>query len=238
MNKKVSFVIVMVVLSGLLLSACGVKSPTTDFTRQINVSGKGEVYLIPDIAYVNIGVRSEELDVATALSENNTQAKAIATVLSDLGVDPKDIQTTAFNVYPFQNYGPDGMPSDTKYVVENTVYVKVRELDKLGELLDAVVRKGANTINGIQFDVQDRAQAESDARRLAVQDATNKATELADVAGVQLGDILSINVYSSGTPIPMYDAKGGGYNADMSAAPIASGQLVITADANMTYQLK
>src|SRR5665648_164897 len=228
MRKKFSFVIV-VMLMAVVLGACAPQSAANDINRSISVTGTGEVYLVPDIAYVYIGTRSEAVDVASALSDNNQQAQSISTVLSDMGVDPKDIQTTAFNVYPMQNYGPDGQPTETKYVVENTVFVKVRQLQKLGELLDAVVRKGANQINGITFDVEDRAQAESDARKLAVQNATDKAKELADAAGVELGQLLNLSVYSSGSPQPMYDAKGGGY-AVQSAAPIASGQLLVSAD--------
>jgi len=236
MRKKFSFVIV-VMLMAVVLGACAPQSAANDINRSISVTGTGEVYLVPDIAYVYIGTRSEAVDVASALSDNNQQAQSISTVLSDMGVDPKDIQTTAFNVYPMQNYGPDGQPTETKYVVENTVFVKVRQLQKLGELLDAVVRKGANQINGITFDVEDRAQAESDARKLAVQNATDKAKELADAAGVELGQLLNLSVYSSGSPQPMYDAKGGGY-AVQSAAPIASGQLLVSADANLSYELK
>ena len=236
MKKKFSFVLVIMVLA-IALSACSPKSSENVVARTINVTGSGEVYLLPDIAYVYVGTRSEADDVATALNDNNKQAQGISSVLSELGVDPKDIQTTSFNVYPLQNYGPDGQPMDIKYVVENTVFIKVRELQRLGELLDAVVRKGANQINGISFDVEDREQAESDSRKLAVQDATKKAQELADAAGVELGQLMNLNVYSSGSPQPMYDAKGGGYAAQ-SAAPIASGQLVISAEANLSYELK
>jgi hypothetical protein len=236
MRKKFSFAMVIMIVA-VLLSACSPQTPSKDVGRSINVNGKGEVYLVPDIAYVYVGTRSEAVDVAAALSDNNKQAQAIADVLSEMGVDPKDIQTTAFNVYPMQNYSPDGQPMETKYVVENTVFIKVRQLQKLGELLDAVVRKGANQINGITFDIEDRSQAESDARKLAVQDATNKAKELADAAGVELGQLLNLNVYSSGNPQPMYDAKGGGYAAQ-SSAPIASGQLLVSAEANLSYELK
>lgn len=237
MFKKFSILMVIVILAGIL-SACAGQSNPGQMTPQINVSGKGEVYLVPDIAYVYIGTRSESADVATSLSENIKQAQDIASTLQNLGVDPIDIQTTSFNVYPVQNYGPDGQVTDTKYVVENTVFVKVRELTRLGELLDAVVRSGANNINGINFDVENREQAEAEARKMAVQDATQKAQELAEAAGVSLGEILSLNVYSSGSPQPVYDAKGGGYAASGAQVPVASGQLLITAEASVTYGLK
>lgn len=237
MKKKMLFVSLFVLLA-VILSSCSAVGVNDKSLRTMSVSGRGEVYLIPDIAYINIGTRSEALDVATALSDNNKQAKSISSVLSEMGIDPLDIQTTAFNVYPFQNYGMDGQPMELKYVVENTVNVKVRDLNRLGEILDAVVRSGANQINGISFDIEDRKQAESEARRLAIQDATEKAQELAGLAGISLGEVQNISVYSNGNPQPVYDAKGGGYYAEASAAPIASGQMIISADANLVYSLK
>lgn len=237
MKKKMLFVSLFVLLA-VILSSCSAVGVNEKSLRTMSVSGRGEVYLIPDIAYINIGTRSEALDVATALADNNKQAKSISAVLSEMGIDPLDIQTTAFNVYPYQNYGMDGLPMDLKYVVENTVNVKVRDLNRLGEILDAVVRSGANQINGISFDVEDRKQAESEARRLAIQDATEKAQELAGLASISLGEVQNISVYSNGNPQPVYDAKGGGYYSDASAAPIASGQMIISADANLVYSLK
>lgn len=236
--KKIILFISMLVLLAIVLSSCVGASLNEKNIRSMSVSGRGEVYLIPDIAYINIGTRSEALEVATALSENNKQAQSISAILSEMGIDPLDIQTTAFNVYPYQNYGMDGQPTELKYVVENTVNVKVRNLNSLGEVLDAVVRSGANQIFGITFDVEDRKQAEADARRLAIQDATEKAQELAGLTGITLGEIMNISVYSNGSPQPVYDAKGGGYAMPQSAAPIASGQMVITADASLTYALK
>lgn len=237
MKKKLVF-ISLIALLAIVLSSCAGAPLSESNIRTMSVSGRGEVYLIPDIAYINIGTRSQAIDVASALSDNNKQAQAISSVLSEMGIDPLDIQTTAFNVYPFQNYGMDGQPTELMYIVENTVNVKVRELNRLGEILDAVVRSGANQINGISFDVEDRKQAEADARRLAIQDATEKAQELADLAGTQLGDLQNISVYSNGSPQPVYNAKGGGYIAVDSAAPVSSGQMIVTADANLVYKLK
>lgn len=238
--KKPVFIFLLGVLMVAMLAACQPVDKTQpqgyNMLPQINVNGTGKVYLVPDIAYVYIGVRSQADDVATALNENNAQAQAIANTLKERNVAAEDIQTTAFNVYPQQEYLPSGEIGKTFYVVENTVFVKVRELQNLGSLLDAVVRSGANSINGISFDVQDRASAEAEARRLAIEDAKAKAVELAANAGVELGDLYSASVYSSGGAMPVFEAKGGA--AYDSTAPIAAGQLVIQADANMTYYIK
>ncbi|MDZ4159907.1 MAG: SIMPL domain-containing protein, partial [Anaerolineaceae bacterium] len=114
-------------------------------TRQMTASGIGQVFLTPDIVYVSIGVESRAENVSTALTRNNAQAKAIANALEAMGVEAKDIQTSAFNVYPQTTYNPLGEPGPVEYVVNNTVYVTVRDLQSMGKLLDTVVRAGANT---------------------------------------------------------------------------------------------
>jgi len=235
---------IFVVLAGLiivgLLAACQGTVPTNNAYNQIpmiNVAGTGKVYVAPDIANVYLGVRSQASDVGSALSQNNAQATAIASTLQEQGVAAEDIQTTAFNVYPQQNYNPDGTPMETVYVVENTVYIKVRNLTNLGGLLDSVIKAGANTINGINFGLEDSTAAEAEARKLAIEDAKAKAEELATLSGVTLGQLYSVNVYSSGGPQPVYEAKGGAA-AQGAGTPIAAGQLVIQMEASMSYAIK
>ncbi|MCX8025973.1 MAG: SIMPL domain-containing protein, partial [Thermanaerothrix sp.] len=204
MKKPLLFVLLALAMVGLLAGCIQVQpAPPAESPRTLNVSGNGKVYVVPDMAYVYVGVRTEAEDVTSALSANNQQAQAIVNLLKERGVAEKDIQTSAFNVYPTQEYGPNGEVIRTKYVVENTVFITVRDLSQLGSLLDAVVRAGANNIYGISFDVADRAKAEAEARRLAVEDAKARAQELAEAAGVTLGEVQNVSVYSSASPIPV-----------------------------------
>ncbi len=210
--------------------------------RTMNVNGSGKVTLVPDIAHISIGVRTEREEVSEALNGNSTQAEKIAQALKDMGVEEKDIQTTSFNVYPMQNYDNEGKVTKTTYVVENTVYVTVRDLADLGKLLDTTVKAGANNIYGINFDVNDEAKksAVEQARDLAIQDAKAKAEAIAASSGVSLGDIQNINVYSSGGVTPIYDSKygiGGAETAQMNV-PISAGSLIITFEASLTYEIK
>ncbi len=125
-------------------------------------------------------------------------------------------------------------------MVDNTVYVTLRDIDKLGELLDAVVKAGSNSINSIQFDVADREAALSEARQLAVANGQKQAEELATAAGVKLGQVLSINSSSPSAPVPMYDYKlgiGGAATAE-AAVPISTGQLIITLDVYLSYEIQ
>ncbi len=211
-----------------------------DPMRTISVVGSGQVYLVPDVAYIYIGVHSQSENVSTALKDNNEQARQVSDALQELGVDEKDIQTTSFNIYPSQQYEPGtGAVTGTLYMVDNTVYVTVRDLDRLGELLDTVVRSGANSINGITFDVVDKKSAQSEARDLAMKNAHEQAEELARVSELSLGEIQSISTGYTSSPMAkeMYGIGGGGM-APSSYTPVSAGQLVLSADVSVTYQLK
>ena len=243
MNTKSIFVAGALMLA-VLVSACG--GPTTinqaapEAIRTISVSGSGQAFLVPDIAYIYLGVHTEKLTASEAVTENNTQTQAMIEALTDFGIDAKDIRTTNFSIWPSDKYDPQtGLPTGEKtYMVDNTVYVTVRELDTLGDLLDTVVAAGANTVNSIQFDVAEKDEALKDARAEAVKDAQAKAQELAEASGLSLGEIHSIE-FLDNQPYPFFEGKGGG-GADVAAAavPIQPGQLTFNVMVNVSYVLK
>jgi uncharacterized protein len=245
MNKK-SLLILTSLLVFVLITACSVpvvptQESTADSTgsRQMSVTGTGKVNVAPDIAYINIGVNSQSADVGEALDLNNQKSESVTKALIENGVAAQDIQTTSFNIWPQQQYNQMGEMTGTTYVVDNVVNVTVRDLSKLGQLLETSVQAGANSINSIQFDVSDRDSAVSEARDLAVQNAKAQAAELATLAGVELGEITNISVGGGGVPVPMYSGMGGGagYAAEASV-PVSAGQMVISSDVNITYALK
>lgn len=237
MNKKSNLIFIFVSLMVIgLLTSCASASPGTENIRTMSVSGTGRVTVVPDIATINVGVRTEADNVQDALEGNTAQANTISQVLQELGVAKEDIQTSNFNVYPAERYDPlTGQTEGQYFVVENTVSVTVRDLSNLGEALSAVVEAGANTIYGINFNLEDRESAVAEARELAIQDAKAKAEAIAEEAGVSLGDLLNISVYSSNTPVTYFDAKGGAYAE--AAVPIAAGTLTISMECNLSYEI-
>jgi uncharacterized protein len=232
-----------IVLLAPVLVACSSRAfaqtptPASASPRTISVTGKGEVPLTPDIARITIGVRTQGVDVAEAVASNNTQAQEVVEALQEMGVAERDIQTSNFSIYPQQQYDERGQVIDTTFVVENTVYVTVRELESLGDLLDVAVGRGANSIYGIQFDVEEKGGAVSEARQVAVEDARAQAQELAEAAGVQLGDIQSISAISS-YPGPIFDGRGAAAEQAASTVPISPGQLIITAEVSVVYEIQ
>ena len=238
--KTKFYLVATLALLALLVSACGpatINQAAPPPVRSVSVSGAGSANLVPDIAYIYVGVHTEKPSAAEAVDENNAQTQKMIQALKDFGIAAKDIRTTNFSIWPQDKYDPmTGTPTGQKtYVVDNTVYVTVRDLGKLGELLDTVVAAGANTVNSIQFDVADKSKALKQARAEAVKNAAEQAKELADAAGVKLGEVQTISYYDS-APYPVFDGKGGGGGAAMEAAvPIQPGQLTFTVTVTVTY---
>lgn len=239
--KKNALLIASIVVIGSLLAACQAAPAnvggTQPIQRSISAWAQGQVYLTPDLARIMIGVHSQSNSVNEALEENNAKAQAVSDALVALGVDPKDIQTSNFSVYPQQQYGPNGeMTGEVTYMVDNAVNVTVRDLTKLGSMLDTVVNTGANAINGIQFDVSDKEEAMVTARKNAIDNAKRQAAEIAEAAGVTLGEIITVTVNNTGSSIPLYDSKGMAQGA--SDVPISAGQLSIIVEATVTYAIQ
>jgi uncharacterized protein YggE len=241
MYKK-TFVITGLMLFAILLSACsGVAVAQSDGTvnRSLSVTGNGRSYLSPDIAHIMIGVHTEGSDAAEAVDSNNANVQKIKDTLSDYDIKPEEIQTTNFSIWPNQQYDQTGKMTGIIYMVDNSLRVTLRDLDQIGELLNTVIDAGANRIEGIQFDVEDRSVALSEARELAVENAEEQAQELAKAAGLSLGSIQSISTSGTSIPYPMFEGIGGG--GDGAAAglsvPVSPGQLVVTVDVFTTYEL-
>jgi uncharacterized protein YggE len=239
MTKKISLLSVLLMV-GLLMTACSTPSAITVSSPaqipQISASGSGLVHVVPDIVYLYIGVRTQGSTVAAALKTNNQSAKDIKDALVAQNVAEKDIQTSSFNIYP-QQYDTAGKPVPTFYVVENTVYVTIRNLDAIGTILDLVAVTGANSINGVYFDLSNKEAAQEQARQMAVEEAKKQAEQIAKLTGVKLGKLININVYSSGAPYAV-EGKGGGGSAMAGASvPVSTGQMTITADASLAYEI-
>jgi uncharacterized protein YggE len=249
MRTKTTFVVTFLILAALLAGVAGAAYAQTDtpaaqgdeakVTRTVTVSGSGKVYLTPDIAYITIGVHTEGDNAAEAVASNNAQTQKVIDAIKAEGIADKDIQTTNFSIYPQQEYDTDGKPTGkVKYIVDNSVFVTVRDITKVGDVLDAAVKAGANSISGIQFDVADKTAALSEARKAAVEDAKVKAEELASAAGVSLGEVQTISEYTSGGPQPMYDVRSAAPMAEAASVPVQAGQMLLTVDVTMVYEIR
>jgi len=234
MRNKLVFVLILA--ATLALSACGT-APQATAPRSMSVTGLGEVPLQPDIAYIYIGVHTEAESAAEAVSANNLGSQKLMSALEAAGVAAEDIRTSNFSIWTNTPYGADGMPTAPVYMVDNTIYLTVRDLAGLGGLLDAAVKAGANSINSIQFDVTDKSAALAEARAQAVKAARQQAEELAKAAGVTLGEVQSIQYYDA-TPYYSFEGKGMGGGGVAMEAPINPGTMQISATVTISYEIK
>jgi len=233
------FIPTILLIAAVAVSACSatVQLGQTQ-PRTINVTGNAQVILAPDIAYISIGVHSEAKSAAEAVASNNSQTQAVIDAIKGQGVDAKDIQTTNFSVYQQEKFAPTGESLGTFFMTDNTVYVTMRDITKIGDILDAAINAGANTIYGISFDVQDKEAALATGRDQAMTDAQAQAEALAIAAGVTLGDVQSISYYSS-SPSPIYyDNKAAGMGGGGASVPISAGQLTLSVSVSVVYGIK
>ncbi len=227
------------ILAGFLLapSAPALAASDTD-KRTISLSGTGVAKARPDTAHISTGVVSEAVSAREALDKSNGTMSRVVTELKAQGLDPKDIQTTDFSVQPRYRRFKDGKPPEIiGYRVVNSVLVKVRQLERLGEILDKVVTLGANRIGGIAFSVDDPAALQDAARKRAVQNAIRKARLYAEAAGAKLGKVMKISEGASHRP-PRPVLARAALRSDAAAAPIEPGEATLQVRVDVTWELE
>jgi uncharacterized protein len=182
------------ILTVLLLYLATVPAAAQTASHTISMTGQGEVRAAPDTVTLTAGVTAQAPTAAAALAANSSRMAAVMAALKQQGVSDKDMQTANFSVSPQYAGNNDSQPQRLiGYQVTNEVQVRLEDVRKLGAVLDSLVLAGSNQMNGINFGVRDTAELLTQARNLAVADATAKAQVYAKAAGVSLGPILSIS---------------------------------------------
>ena len=223
MSKNIKFLLIVTLLAASLLTIAvvnaaaklgsqvspvsAVQAESLAAPRTITVVGEGRVSMEPDIALINVGVEARAKTVSEAKDEVDTQMADIAHALQSAGVAEKDIQTSSYYIHYMRESIPNGrvgsaLEIQEEYSVSNMVRVTVREVGKAGDVLDAVVQAGANQVYGVSFTVSDESTWKSHARAKAITDARSRAQELANLADVGLGEVISVSEIIGGMSIP------------------------------------
>ena len=206
----------------------------------IMVTGEGRVDVAPDLATISLGVTNEADTAKEALDANTAALQAAIDRLKAAGIEDRDIQTSGLSLGPRYDYNrtnPDGSAQITGFIASNMVTVRVRVLDQLGAVLDAVVTDGANTLGGVSFGLQEPDPVLDEARKDAVADARRKAELYAAAAGVTLGKVRSIAEQSGfAVPMPMPMAEASLSKA-AAPVPIAGGEVSVTANVTIVYEI-
>jgi uncharacterized protein len=204
------------------------------------VAGEAAVTAVPDVATVSSGVVTREPTAGAALKANAAAMAKVMETVKAAGVADRDVATSGFAVQPQYDYGDGSSPRAPKlvgYEVRNMVTVRSRAVDRLGELIDALVGAGSNEIEGLSFEVSDREKRSDEARRAAMDDARRRAALLAESAGARLGAVLSIEeAADQEPPVRPFAARAKALDA-APATPIARGEQEIRARVTVKWRL-
>jgi uncharacterized protein YggE len=209
----------------------------TGTDRQILVSGEGRVEVAPDLAVITLGVSKEAKEAGEAMALVSEDMFAVVQELRAVGIADKDLQTQQISLQPVWSnggsYNSSGERRITGFLAANTVNLRVRDLDQLGEVLDRVLRAGANQFQGLRFDVADHALLQDQMRASAVADARHKAEQLAAAAGVTLGPVRTITDQDHGGGRPMMAME----MSRSGAMPIEAGELSFSHNVQVVFDL-
>ncbi len=260
MKNRIFALSLLVLAAGLVLTGCNGSSagnaaattaskattaaPSVIVSSQqegIWVSGQGKVSAAPDIAILTLGVEVQDTSVAQAQAKAADAMTSIQAVLRDSGIAAKDIQTRYFNISQVTRWDPERQESKvTGYRVTNTVTARIRNLDNVGKIIDAVAAAGGDytRINGISFSIEDTTALLEQAREKAMADARAKAEQLARLAGVTLGSptYISESGYTPRAPTPMI-GKAESLAAGVET-PISAGELEVYASVQVGYAIR
>lgn len=207
----------------------------------IVVSGEGDAAVAPDLAIISLGVAETRKTAREALDVANAAMTAVVDALKKQGIAPRDLQTSGLSIQAQYNYpqNEDGTPKPpilTGYMVSNTLTVRIRDLAKVGAVIDQAVTLGVNQGGDIRFTNVDAAKTVTEARTEAVKNAIAKAQTLADAAGVKLGRILEITESSNAEePRPLMSARMAKESDD--AVPVEAGENSYSVSVNVTFAI-
>lgn len=209
---------------------------------RITVTGEGEAWISPDMAVITLSVLREAETARAAMDESNAAMAAVIEAMKEEGVEPRDLQTSGLSINPQYVYPNDRndeeKPRIVGYQVTNTLTVRLRDLAKLGGVLDRSVSLGVNQGGNIVFTNDDPSEALTEARKRAVEDALARAQTLAEAAGVSVGDVLRISE-QTGMPQPRPLARAMRMEAAAdSAVPVEAGENSYKVQVNVTFEIE
>jgi uncharacterized protein YggE len=229
---------VLLVLQLLALVPGGARSGTVAEPSGITVMAEGKATGKPDLAMITLGVETRDSEAQKAAEQNNSQMANVMAALRAEGVAEEDVQTVDYSIRAEIDWENEEQRV-IGYVVVNSVLVKMRDTNKVGDVLDAATEAGANNVYSIQFTFDDPSALGEQARAEAMTEARKKAEALAQLAGVGLGRPRQINE-SFVEPWSLYAEKAyvPAPSADAGSTPVSPGQLEVTVQVQVTYDIR
>ena len=218
----------------LVFVLCASATTAAEQPRTISVTGTGSHAAAPDMAQVRLGVEVRARDARFALAASSDAMASILATLAEAGIEPRDAQTSGLSLHPEYDHSAKTRPI-IGYRAANMLSVRIRDIEKTGEVLDALSLAGANNIQSVSFAIAEPQALQDIARRGAVADARRKAELYAEEAGVTLGPLISLSEHGTRAPQPQMMEMA---RASMDAGvPIAEGEMTLRASISAVYEI-
>lgn len=203
---------------------------TEDERSKLSVTTTESVKVVPDIAFITLGVSTQGSSVDEAQKQNSTTANKVLDAVRQMGIADENIQTSNINVYKDYN-------DPSKYNVEVTYTIKVSPIDNVGKVIDSAIAAGANITYSLSFDIEDRDGVYMQALEKAMGSVTDKAQKLAEAGGLTIDRVLLVQE-SGGNYYPMADMSMMKAEGASDAISVVPGQMEVSATVTATYLLK
>ena len=217
----------------LCLTAVPVLAEGPESFRGITVSGTATVKGKPDVAFITLGVSTDDKDAGKAAQANARTSTKVIDAMTASGVQRSDIETVQYSVLPVMNY-QQNPPTAVGYRVSNVVRVKLKDLSKIGSVIDTAVDAGSNGVQGVRFDLDDSTKLRHQALLEAIKKAEADARLMAETLGIKMGKVVSASETGPVVPSPL---ELGAVRAEAVASPIIPGEIEVTAGVTVVYSI-
>ncbi|PJJ96178.1 hypothetical protein CO611_09750 [Lysobacteraceae bacterium NML03-0222] len=215
-------------------------TPVSQQGTLLAIEAEGHVQRVADIARISTGVSTQAADTQSAMRQNAEEMRKVLDALKQAGIAERDIQTSGISLSPQYRYSENQPPRVTGFQANNRVQVKVRELEKLGSIMDILVRAGANELHGPAFELDKPEAARDEARSRALTEARRRAERYASELGLKVRRIVSIDEGQqlAGMPAPMMmSARSAKAEAFDASTPVAVGENDIRVRLTVVFEL-
>lgn len=239
--KSVLGLLSLFLLVLVISTAVDINEKARETENTITISEKGTVYVKPDLAITAASVVTEKTTVEAAMAENTAKMNAVIEAMKEEGIEEKDLKTAAFSIYPRYEWQektqfyPAGRRVLAGYEVRQSLEIKIRDMEKIGQIIERAAGAGANQLSDLQFTVDDQDKVKKEAREQAIEKAKSKAKELASQLGVSLIRISNFSEYGAS---PIYYGLERAVAEESAAPQIEVGENKIEVTVSITYDIK
>ncbi len=232
----VVFLILILGILGFFVANIIFKFKSLDYPKEIIIGAEGRAFAKPDIALIKLGVTTESWEIKDVVKENTEKMNAILLEIKNLGIEEKDIQTTRYNLTPRYEW-IENKRVFKGYVLEQEIRVKIRNFEKIGEVIEKATQKGANLIGDLSFEIDDPELVREKAREEAIKRAKAKAEKISALTGLRLKKL--VNVYEDYSyPLARPEMIKGDFGGLPTAPEIQPGEKEVTVRINLVYRVK